>query len=259
MRETTAGVVALLALCAVLLPGLAWAQDPISPGEPARPTATGSLLGQVVDPEGQPLPEVQVQIRGDGAEQTAFTDLSGRFRFLALPPGEYDLTTTLEGFTVETRQVDVRIGQSSRVTVILGGPISPGEPDGGNGGGSSGEDARPPVDPPEPVPRPDRSRSVIVVERRYHDDLALQEGLNAERADGRELQAIIPMSPGTSLFVYRRRSDAAPCTVLVDAGGEGRLQAHRLETRIRQQVNKTFLGVHFLRSGATALVFRDDS
>jgi hypothetical protein len=50
---------------------------------------------------GWPLPVlggVRVTIRGSGVEQTAFTDASGRYVFAGLPPGEYRVEGSLEGY-----------------------------------------------------------------------------------------------------------------------------------------------------------------
>lgn len=259
MKHATVGAVGLLALWTVLVPASARAQDPISPGEPGWGTATGTLTGEVISPDGEALPGVEVDLRSGGDIRRTVTDAQGRFRFLGLAPGEYELTATFQGFAAAAQEVDVGVGRQTSVSLILGGPISPAEP--GRGGGGAGGGGTTPEGPPEvsePAPPARRAGPVVVLERRYDDDLALQAALNAENADGRELQAVVSVGPGTSLFVYRRRADPAPCTVIVDAGVEGLPRPDRLEARIGQQANKTFVGVHLLGSGAPALVFRDD-
>ena len=67
---------ALLSLgaCAVMLP----AQTP-----------TASLQGVVTDPSGAVVPGALVQLRGNGPEQRATTDVSGRYNFLSLGRGKY--------------------------------------------------------------------------------------------------------------------------------------------------------------------------
>lgn len=116
-------------------------------------------------------------------------------------------------------------------------PVSVGEMGTGAGGGQAGQ--------------------VEVVERQIDDDLTLQSFLNQEAATGRQLQAVVPVRPGLSLFVYVRHAAPASCSVILDSVSDGDLEADRLAERIAQQVNKTFIGVHFLAPGTSALVFRD--
>ncbi len=60
---------------------------------PARPSisaARGGLKGQVHDQKDQPIPGVQVSLRGpDGRRWVATTDGQGIFQAGELPPGEY--------------------------------------------------------------------------------------------------------------------------------------------------------------------------
>ena len=98
---------------------------------------------------------------------------------------------------------------------------------------------------------------VEVLEQQIDDDLTLQSWLNQEAANGRQLQAVVPVRPGLSLFVYVRHAAPASCSVILDSVRDGDLKADRLAERIAQQVNKTFVGVHFLAPGTSALVFRD--
>jgi hypothetical protein len=73
----------------------------------AAQTTTGRIIGQVVDPNGEPLPGVTVTAASAavmGGTRTAVTGETGAFRFAALPPGDYDLTASLEGFQPQTLQ-----------------------------------------------------------------------------------------------------------------------------------------------------------
>jgi outer membrane receptor protein involved in Fe transport len=68
-------------------------------------TTTGRILGQVVDPNGEPLPGVTITAASGavmGGSRTAVSGDTGAFRFAALPPGTYDVTATLAGFKPQT-------------------------------------------------------------------------------------------------------------------------------------------------------------
>ena len=68
---------------------------------PARAQrTTGEIVGTVTDESNAVLPGVTVTIRGAGVAgaPTVVTSESGTYRFPALPPGEYTLEYTLQGF-----------------------------------------------------------------------------------------------------------------------------------------------------------------
>lgn len=70
------------------------------PGDARSQTAsTGALTGVAVDPTGAVLPGVRVQLtkRDTGAIQSATSDKDGRFNFLLLPPGQYELQASKTG------------------------------------------------------------------------------------------------------------------------------------------------------------------
>jgi len=83
-------------------------------------TPAGILTGRVADATGLPLPGVTVTVRGTDMHRTFTTDAEGRFRFLALAPGDYQLTSTLEGFTTNVRQhLVIGVGQTLELPVTL--------------------------------------------------------------------------------------------------------------------------------------------
>lgn len=262
-------IAGVLTLAAALLasPG-ARAQDPVSPGEPWVGGSSGSsdLTGTVVTQDGESIPGVTIELRApDGTTRTFVTDANGRFDFSGLPAGEYVVTASLSGFSTESREVSVRPGQTAELTLSFGGPVSPGEPwyGGGHGSGGSGgggEEEPPEEPPPSPAPPPPPadswSGSVTVVEKRFADDLDLQAWLDQESLQGRELRAVVPLTPEVSLFVLREVAGPARCIVILDPHGRDRVDAARLATRIEQHSDKAFLGIHWVGSGA-ALVFRD--
>lgn len=89
---------------------------------PALAQQTGSVSGQVTSTEGEPLPGVTVEARGDVLPQprVTVTSESGRYSLPNLPPGQYELTFTLEGMGTATRRLTVLLQQNSAVDVALG-------------------------------------------------------------------------------------------------------------------------------------------
>ena len=81
---------------------------------------SGSIAGTVTDPQGGVLPGVTVTLTSTDRTATFVTEEDGRFRFLALPPGMYTVTATLQGFTtIQHDQIEVRIGQSVDIPLQL--------------------------------------------------------------------------------------------------------------------------------------------
>ncbi|MBI3695493.1 MAG: TonB-dependent receptor [Acidobacteria bacterium] len=76
--------------------------------------ASGELHGSVTDPSGTAVPGAKVTVKSDitGLIRTDTTDLSGEYRFLQLPPGDYDVQIEKEGFrTGIAKSVRVTVGQ----------------------------------------------------------------------------------------------------------------------------------------------------
>lgn len=82
---------------------------------------TGNMQGIVKDSSGGVLPGVTVEAHSQArpAGITAVTDDRGAYRFQALPPGDYEVTASLEGFNPAKRQVPVRLGQTLQVDLVL--------------------------------------------------------------------------------------------------------------------------------------------
>jgi hypothetical protein len=81
---------------------------------------SGNIYGTVVSSaDKSPLPGVTVTLVGSGTQVQA-TDAQGRFRFLGLAPGSYDLKVEIEGFTpLEQKGVSVNIGRNTGVEATL--------------------------------------------------------------------------------------------------------------------------------------------
>jgi len=98
---------ALLGL--ILMSGLLAAQAP-----------TGKIIGTVTDDEGTPLPGITVEATSPKmiGKSAVITDENGVYRIFALPPGEYTITYTLEGFNTVIRQ-DIFIRLEQTITVDI--------------------------------------------------------------------------------------------------------------------------------------------
>ncbi len=78
-------------------------------------TKTGSIYGKVIDQNSAPLPGVTITLESDVlTTQVATSSPSGGFRFANLPPGNYAVNFSMEGFT-NLRQEDVRVSTGSQV------------------------------------------------------------------------------------------------------------------------------------------------
>jgi hypothetical protein len=86
----------------------------------AGQVATGNITGTVLDEQGAVLPGVLVTLTGADRTATFTTDVDGRYRFMALPPGMYRIQAELPGFaTIVREQVEVRVGQFVELPVQM--------------------------------------------------------------------------------------------------------------------------------------------
>jgi outer membrane receptor protein involved in Fe transport len=85
----------------------------------AQSATTGTIDGMVRGPDGDALPGVRVVVNGPALIQrdlTVYTDSTGYYRVLLLPPGTYQVQFALEGFRAEQRPgVIVRVGQTTEL------------------------------------------------------------------------------------------------------------------------------------------------
>jgi hypothetical protein len=81
---------------------------------------TGNLYGEVTDNQGAALPGVTVTVMGGPAPQVQITDAEGRFRFMGLTPGHYEVQAELEGFsTFVDRNVPVTVGRNTSLALTM--------------------------------------------------------------------------------------------------------------------------------------------
>jgi hypothetical protein len=90
---------------------------------PARAQrTTGEIVGTVTDESNAVLPGVTVTIRGTGVagSPSVVTSETGTYRFPALPPGEYNLEYTLQGFaTLRRENIPVGVGAVVELKISL--------------------------------------------------------------------------------------------------------------------------------------------
>ncbi len=96
---------------------------------PAQGQASlGAVMGSVASQNNVLLEGVEVVLEGFGR---ASTDSQGRFTFSGVPPGNYRLNISKQGFPPYNRAMSVRAGVTERVNVTLAGfadqPSSQGE------------------------------------------------------------------------------------------------------------------------------------
>ncbi len=85
-------------------------------------TATGRIVGKVVDTDGAPLPGVTVILTGEKiGKMMVVTSEEGNFRFLGLAVGKnYVVRCELSGFKTELREgIDIWIGVTSKVDIAM--------------------------------------------------------------------------------------------------------------------------------------------
>jgi hypothetical protein len=89
----------------------------------ASAQTTGNIIGVVTDAQsGKPVVGALVVATSPAAqgEQTAVTDKSGGFRFQLLPPGDYKLATSFDGFKPSERaDLTVRVDKTIRANLSL--------------------------------------------------------------------------------------------------------------------------------------------
>src|SRR5262249_8751058 len=82
----------------------------------------GSIEGVIRDSSGAVLPGATIEARSPSMAgvQTTVSDLTGAYRFPALPPGRYEVSAALQGFQA-AKQSDVRLelGQVLKIDLAL--------------------------------------------------------------------------------------------------------------------------------------------
>ena len=95
---------------------------PLPSGAKAQSTDTASLVGVVTDSLQAAVPGVTLTARqvNTGLTRTTVSNDRGFYRLLALPPGEYELTAELSGFSVAKRTgVKLTVGAEAAIDITL--------------------------------------------------------------------------------------------------------------------------------------------
>lgn len=110
--SSLAGVCASLALAVLLLSG-----------SPVLAQSTGSAIqGTITDEQGAIMPGANILVANvqTGLTRDLISDERGWYRATAIPPGDYQVTVTLQGFATQIRRgFTVTIGQEATVNVTL--------------------------------------------------------------------------------------------------------------------------------------------
>ena len=98
------------------LAGIAFALLALPVAAPGQ--QSGRLAGAVYDQTGAVLPNVLLRLSGEVARDEE-TDAAGRFAFVDLPPGDYELEGSHQGFETVRRSIRVRAAESVDVSVAM--------------------------------------------------------------------------------------------------------------------------------------------
>jgi hypothetical protein len=87
----------------------------------AQTSTTGDVTGVVTDPSNSVVPDAKIELKDNakGNTQNTKTNKDGGFRFYLLSPGSYTLTITASGFQIQSRQLQVAVGQIFTADVQL--------------------------------------------------------------------------------------------------------------------------------------------
>ena len=104
-------VLAVVALSAVLLSPIGFAQTSVS---------TGSIVGSVTDATGAVMPNVKVTVVGPtGQTLSTVTNGSGGYSFGALIPGAYTLRAEAKGFKTAQVSLEVKVDNAANGSLKL--------------------------------------------------------------------------------------------------------------------------------------------
>jgi len=100
----------VILLAVAMLPVLSFAQ-----------ATGGDIYGTVVLADGSKIPGVLITVTGDKiGSKTTISSEKGNFRFISLPPGDYELRFELEGFkTVIRKNVELALGSSVTLNILM--------------------------------------------------------------------------------------------------------------------------------------------
>ncbi len=97
---------------------------PLAMASPSLAQHAGLVVGVVLSSTGEKIPGASVTVEGVGS---TMTDPLGRFRFGDVPPGNYRIVASREGFSTESRHLVVLGGRRNEIVITLAGsgPLVP--------------------------------------------------------------------------------------------------------------------------------------
>jgi type 1 fimbria pilin len=107
-----------IVLSALILASLVGAQVP-----------GATLSGTVKDPTGSVVPKAKITVKNvaTGQSTETETDSAGHYTVPNLPPGDYELSISAEGYSTNTKKVTVALGAGNTGDVTLAGVLSLGD------------------------------------------------------------------------------------------------------------------------------------
>jgi hypothetical protein len=118
MRDILNRLLGTLRFCALLAMVISAGLAPQASGQ----VLYGSLVGNVVDPNGAAIPNAAVSVtnQATGVTATATTDHAGAYQFIALQPDIYTIKISVSGFkTYERRGVPISLNNVTREDAAL--------------------------------------------------------------------------------------------------------------------------------------------
>ena len=87
----------------------------------AQASGAATLSGTVTNPSGTAVPNAKVSARNlaTGQSAEAQTDVAGRYSVSNLTPGEYEVSTSADGFAANTSRVTVAAGAKQTLDLAL--------------------------------------------------------------------------------------------------------------------------------------------
>ena len=114
-RQFFSSLFACFLLCSVVL----WLSStaPVM----AQSTNTGTVVGNVTDPSGAVVSGANVTLSNTSTKtaRTQPTNQAGRYIFVDVDPGTYDLTISKQGFSTSKTQATVNVGNATTVNMAL--------------------------------------------------------------------------------------------------------------------------------------------
>ena len=84
-------------------------------------TVSASISGTVADPSAARIRGARIALRSvdTGVEQTTVTDATGTFSLTSVPPGDYTIRATKEGFDTTETSVELFVAQTATINLVL--------------------------------------------------------------------------------------------------------------------------------------------